>query len=78
METAAGRQRPYHHAPRTLDLDLLLYGSASVTSHRLTVPHPRIAQRAFVLMPLAELAPQRVSADQLAAVADQTIESLRD
>lgn len=76
IETAAGRLRPYRHAPRTLDLDLLLYGSASVSSPRLTVPHPRMMQRAFVLRPLAELAPERVGTEPLAAVADQAIEPL--
>ncbi|MDR7153055.1 2-amino-4-hydroxy-6-hydroxymethyldihydropteridine diphosphokinase [Hydrogenophaga palleronii] len=76
IETEAGRLRPYRHAPRTLDLDLLLYGSASVASTRLTVPHPRMWQRAFVLVPLADLAPHLVSAGQLVAVADQTIEPL--
>jgi 2-amino-4-hydroxy-6-hydroxymethyldihydropteridine diphosphokinase len=76
LETDAGRLRPYRHAPRTLDLDLLLYGSASVSSARLTVPHPRMEERAFVLVPLSELAPQRVRAEQLAAVADQAIEPL--
>ena len=76
IETQAGRLRPYRHAPRTLDLDLLLYGSASVSSPRLTVPHPRVWQRAFVLVPLAEIAPQLVSAGQLAAVAEQAIEPL--
>lgn len=78
IETDAGRLRPYRHAPRTLDLDLLLYGSASVSSPRLTVPHPRMWQRAFVLLPLAELAPQQVTAGQLAAVVDQAIEPLSD
>ena len=78
IETAAGRLRPYRHAPRTLDLDLLLYGSASVSSPRLTVPHPRMMQRAFVLRPLAELAPERVATDQLTAVADQAIEPMVD
>jgi 2-amino-4-hydroxy-6-hydroxymethyldihydropteridine diphosphokinase len=78
IETAAGRLRPYRHAPRTLDLDLLLYGSASVSSPRLTVPHPRMMQRAFVLRPLAELAPERVATEQLAAVADQAIEPMAD
>jgi 2-amino-4-hydroxy-6-hydroxymethyldihydropteridine diphosphokinase len=78
IEIDAGRLRPYRHAPRTLDLDLLLYGSASVASPRLTVPHPRMWQRAFVLVPLAELAPQLVSASQLAAVADQAIEPMGD
>lgn len=76
IETDAGRLRPYRHAPRTLDLDLLLYGSASVASPRLTVPHPRMWQRAFVLVPLSELAPHLVSAGQLAAVAAQVIESM--
>jgi 2-amino-4-hydroxy-6-hydroxymethyldihydropteridine diphosphokinase len=76
MEAAAGRQRPFRHAPRTLDLDLLLYGSANVSSPRLTVPHPRMGERAFVLVPLSELAPHLVSAGQLAAVGDQSIEPL--
>ncbi len=76
LEHEAGRQRPYLNAPRTLDLDLLLYGDASVQSERLTVPHPRMLQRAFVLLPLAEIAPQRVSAAQLQAVAHQTISRL--
>jgi len=76
IETDAGRLRPYRHAPRTLDLDLLLYGCASVASARLTIPHPRMWQRAFVLVPLAELASHLVSTAQLAAVADQAIEPL--
>lgn len=58
VEQAAGRERPYHHAPRTLDLDLLLYGSARIASPTLTVPHPRMHQRAFVLLPLVEVAPE--------------------
>lgn len=76
IEDFAGRQRPYRNAPRTLDLDLLLYGSTSIDSVRLTVPHPRMTERAFVLRPLAELAPERVTAEQLRAVADQPIEPL--
>ncbi len=78
LEQEAGRERPYRNAPRTLDLDLLLYGSASIASARLTVPHPRMALRAFVLVPLAEIAPTLVSAEQLRAVADQAIERLDD
>ena len=74
LEQLAGRQRPYHNAPRTLDLDLLLYGSASISSPRLTVPHPRMLERAFVLVPLAEIALALVSASQLSAVAGQSIE----
>lgn len=76
IEQQAGRERPYRNAPRTLDLDLLLFGGAHIDSARLTVPHPRMAQRAFVLVPLAEIAPALVSAGQLAAVADQTIEKI--
>ena len=76
MEKAAGRERPYRDAPRTLDLDLLLYGQSRIDSPRLTVPHPRMWQRAFVLVPLAEIAPELVSLDQLAAVADQAIRRL--
>ena len=74
IESGAGRQRPYRNAPRTLDLDLLLYGDARIDSAALTVPHPRMTERAFVLVPLAEIAPQRVSAAHLAAVAGQAIE----
>ena len=74
LEQAAGRERPYRNAPRTLDLDLLLYGNARIDSPRLTVPHPRLWTRAFVLHPLRELAPERVGARALAAVADQAIE----
>lgn len=76
LENAAGRQRPYRNAPRTLDLDVLLYGQAQVRSPDLTVPHPRWLQRAFVLLPLAELAPERVPTEALAAVADQDITRL--
>ncbi len=77
IETAAGRERPYRHAPRTLDLDLLFYGEGRIDSPTLTVPHPRWRERAFVLLPLAEIAPHRVPAEALAAVAGQAIERLR-
>ena len=76
IELQAGRERPYRNAPRTLDLDLLLYGSARMESERLTLPHPRMMQRAFVLAPLAEIAQGLVSAAQLAAVAHQPIARL--
>jgi 2-amino-4-hydroxy-6-hydroxymethyldihydropteridine diphosphokinase len=76
IEDAAGRERPYRNAPRTLDLDLLLYGSARIASARLTVPHPRLRERAFVLLPLQELAPERVDPRDLAAVAGQRIAPL--
>ncbi len=78
LELQAGRQRPYRNAPRTLDLDVLLYGSAQIGSSRLTVPHPRMTQRAFVLVPLAEIAPELVSAGQLDVVAHQGIERLQE
>ncbi len=73
LENDAGRLRPYRNAPRTLDLDVLLFGSAQIQSQHLTVPHPRIAERAFVLRPLHELAPALVNAAALAAVADQPL-----
>jgi 2-amino-4-hydroxy-6-hydroxymethyldihydropteridine diphosphokinase len=74
IEQKAGRNRPYLNAPRTLDLDILLYGDTQIQTETLTVPHPRMWQRAFVLVPLAEIAPQIVSAERLAAVRGQGIE----
>ena len=76
IEDDAGRTRPYRNAPRILDLDLLLYGEARINSPALTVPHPRMLERAFVLVPLAEIAPHLVSATQLAAVRGQPIEMI--
>lgn len=77
IEQRAGRERPYRNAPRTLDLDLLLYGDARIDSRDLTVPHPRMGERAFVLVPLAEIAPQWAAAAQAPALAGQRIERLR-
>jgi 2-amino-4-hydroxy-6-hydroxymethyldihydropteridine diphosphokinase len=57
LEKAAGRERPYANAPRTLDLDLLLYGQQQISSASLIVPHPRMTQRAFVLIPLLQIDP---------------------
>lgn len=76
IEQLAGRERPYRNAPRTLDLDLLLYGSARIDSASLVVPHPHMLRRAFVLVPLAEIAPELVGAEQLGAVGHQAIERL--
>lgn len=73
LERSAGRLRPYPNAPRTLDLDLLLYGDASISSATLVIPHPRMAERAFVLQPLAEIAPHRVDPSRLQATAGQAI-----
>ena len=57
IEAHAGRRRSFANAPRTLDLDLLLYGAQRVDEPGLVVPHPRMHERAFVLAPLAEIAP---------------------
>lgn len=73
IEWKAGRERPYRNAPRTLDLDLLLFGQSIVQSPALTVPHPRMWTRAFVLLPLSEIAPDIVGAAQLAQVLGQTV-----
>ena len=74
LEQAAGRERSYTNAPRTLDLDILLYGSASIDSPALTVPHPRMMQRAFVLLPLADVGSDMVTQQDLLRVQDQAIE----
>lgn len=58
IEAASGRERPFANAPRTLDLDLLLYGDAVLSSPRLQLPHPRMHERAFVLRPLLDLDPR--------------------
>ena len=57
IEQAHGRQRLKHWGPRTLDLDLLLYGSQTLADERLTLPHPELANRDFVLQPLLDLTP---------------------
>ena len=57
IELRHGRTRPFRNAPRRLDLDLLLYNDATIATAELTLPHPRLHERAFVLVPLAELAP---------------------
>lgn len=57
IELAHGRERPYRNAPRTLDLDILLYGDEQIDLPALHVPHPRMTERAFVLVPLLEIAP---------------------
>jgi 2-amino-4-hydroxy-6-hydroxymethyldihydropteridine diphosphokinase len=57
IEGERGRERPYPNAPRTLDLDLILFGSETISEPELAVPHPRFRDRKFVLEPLAELVP---------------------
>lgn len=82
IEAGFGRRRSIRNAPRTLDLDLLLYGDETRDDPRLTLPHPRLHERAFVLAPLAEIAPRLVIpgrgtvSDLLARCADQQIERL--
>ena len=82
VEQAFGRLRSARNAPRTLDLDLLLYGDKVLHDDTLVLPHPRLHLRAFVLQPLAELAPDLLipgrgrASELLAAVADQSIERL--
>lgn len=58
VEEAMGRVRSFRDAPRTIDLDLLAYGDVALDGPGLVVPHPRMTQRAFVLVPLAEVAPE--------------------
>jgi len=76
VEDLAGRERPYRNAPRTLDIDLLLYGNANIQSPELQVPHPRMHERAFVLLPLSELAPGLVTKDELRNVQAQVVTRL--
>jgi len=82
LESRHGRTRDFHRAPRTLDLDLLLYGDEIIDLPTLSVPHPRMHERAFVLVPLAEIAPHAripghaTVAELLSLVRDQAIDRL--
>ena len=76
VEDLAGRERPYRNAPRTLDIDLLLFGDGDIQSPALQVPHPRMRERAFVLLPLSELAPGLVTTDELRKVQGQVVNRL--
>ena len=79
IELAHGRERPYRNAPRTLDLDILMYADEQMDTPALQLPHPRMHERAFVLAPLLEIAPGIVIPGHgparalMAAVADQQI-----
>ena len=77
LELQSGRERPFKNAPRTLDLDIIFYGDVVSTDATLTLPHPRWHERAFVVLPLAEIWPERVNASRLAAVQDQAIEQIK-
>jgi dihydroneopterin aldolase/2-amino-4-hydroxy-6-hydroxymethyldihydropteridine diphosphokinase len=63
VELAAGRERKVHWGPRTLDVDVLFYDDVTMNSPGLVVPHPRIAERGFVLAPLHDIAPERTPAN---------------
>lgn len=82
IEQGMGRERPFRNAPRTLDLDILLYGSQTIATESLTVPHPRMTQRAFVLIPLLQIDPfitipgLGAAHAFVPAVADQTIQKI--
>lgn len=82
MEQGFGRERRYLNAPRTLDLDVLLYGQHVIKTELLTVPHPRLTQRAFALIPLLQIDPliaipgQGAAHDFAPAVADQAIQKI--
>jgi len=83
VEAQFGRRRDFHHAPRTLDLDLLLYESQIIDSPQLQLPHPRMHLRAFVIAPLLEIAPDCCipgrgrAAAWMPALSLQLIEKLR-
>ena len=83
LEQRLGRTPSYRYGPREIDLDVLLYGDQIIATPELTVPHPRMAERAFVLVPLAEIAPDlrhpvlgRSMRELAAVVADQDIRRL--
>ncbi|MCE2871920.1 MAG: 2-amino-4-hydroxy-6-hydroxymethyldihydropteridine diphosphokinase [Oxalobacteraceae bacterium] len=82
IELIFGRERPFINAPRTLDLDLLLYGQSEISTDSLVVPHPRMMNRAFVLLPLLELDPAihvpgaGVASSYMSMLTDQTIHAL--
>jgi 2-amino-4-hydroxy-6-hydroxymethyldihydropteridine diphosphokinase len=82
LEARHGRERPFANAPRVLDLDLLIYDDQVMQTPELTLPHPRLHERGFVLFPLAEIAPDldipgkgRVS-DLISACQDQGMEKM--
>ena len=60
IESDLGRQPSFRNAPRTIDIDILFYGDQIVETPELIIPHPRIAERVFVLVPLAEIAPKLI------------------
>jgi 2-amino-4-hydroxy-6-hydroxymethyldihydropteridine diphosphokinase len=63
LENLHGRERPFPNAPRVIDLDLLLYDDVAMQTAELNLPHPRMHERGFVLLPLAEIAPELIIPD---------------
>jgi 2-amino-4-hydroxy-6-hydroxymethyldihydropteridine diphosphokinase len=83
LEARLGRQARYRYGPREIDLDILLYGDLLLSAPDLIIPHPRLAERAFVLVPLAEIAPdllhpvlQQPISDLAAQVSGQAVKRL--
>jgi 2-amino-4-hydroxy-6-hydroxymethyldihydropteridine diphosphokinase len=76
VEARHGRERSFANAPRTLDLDILLFGNATIRTTALTVPHPRMHERAFVLKPLLEIAPEFPFHAHLDSCKDQKVERI--
>ncbi|HUQ25130.1 MAG TPA: 2-amino-4-hydroxy-6-hydroxymethyldihydropteridine diphosphokinase [Burkholderiales bacterium] len=76
LERRHSRERSFPNAPRTLDLDLLLFGNDTIRTENLVVPHPRMHERAFVLRPLLEIAPQLPFEAALQACAGQKVERI--
>lgn len=83
IEARMGRKRAVPKGPRLIDIDILLYGESTIHAEDLEIPHPRMAERRFVLEPLAELAPdlrhpltKKTIREMLASVADQTVKRL--
>jgi len=83
IESRHGRERAFANAPRTLDLDVLLYGNLVMKTKDLQIPHPRMHERAFVLRPLLEISPEATipgigsAKDALQSVAEQSVERIR-
>ena len=84
IETEQGRTREHRWGPRTIDIDILLYDEVSIVTDGLTIPHPRMMERAFVMAPLAEIAPGlklsdgRTACDVLKGLRDQSVRKLSE
>jgi len=70
IETDMGRVRSFRNAPRSIDIDILFYDDAVVKTRHLTIPHPRLAERAFVLTPMGEIAPDLIHPEMNKSIAE--------